>query len=59
MRACHPQAVGKHEMALSVNITSRCHDTKMTHPAHRHICGDGDELGMSPLTLEMGTEIPF
>ena len=30
-----------------MNITSRCPNTTMTHPAHLHLRGDVGELGVS------------
>ena len=42
---------------------SWCHNIKMIHPAHRHLHGDGDEVGVSfnrsSLSFETSTEISF
>ena len=49
-----------HEIALSVNITSWCHNTKITHSAHCHLRGDGNELDVSfnsLLSFETATDI--
>ena len=44
-----------------MNITSMCHNSKLTHPAHRHLRGDGDELVVlfdsSLLSFETATKI--
>ena len=49
------------EIVLSVKITPWCHNTKMTHQPHRHLCGDGDEAGesfnSSTLAFKTVTEI--
>ena len=34
---CFVYPLLEHETALSMNITSRCHDTKMSNLTHRHI----------------------